>query len=286
MISPTLLYRGTLGSSAATVATTSVNGQTTINSIVVTNKTANARVFSITVGGVYFAYLMPIAAYQTITLDVRQVANPGTAIQAWADAVSAVDLSVSCALQTPTLYLGSGTGSPEGVLTANQGAEWVQTDDSQLTYLKWRKLTGSGNTGWYPDFEGRWKTYTPTLTASTTNPTNWTQTGSYTQEGKLISMKFSLAAGASVTVGSGTYRVAIPVSANTTIPLGSSTCYIYDTSAAGLLTASYPHITSTYIELRYPATYPGGALTGVTNNTPYAWATGDIISAAIIYEAA
>ena len=62
MIAPTLLYRGTLGSSAATVATTSVNGQTTINSIVATNKTANARVFSITVGGVYFAYLMPIPA--------------------------------------------------------------------------------------------------------------------------------------------------------------------------------------------------------------------------------
>jgi hypothetical protein len=201
MISPTLLYRGTLGSSATTVATTTTNGQTTINSIVATNKTANARVFSITVGGVYFAYLMPISAYQTITLDIRQVANPGTAVQAWADATTAVDLSISCAIQTPTLYLGSGTGSPEGVLTASQGAEWVQTNDSQLTYLKWRKLTGSGNTGWYPDFEGRWKTWTPTIAAATGTYTTTSSTAYYTQSGKTI----KLIIGISLTnVGTGT----------------------------------------------------------------------------------
>ena len=285
MISPTLLYRGTLGSSAATVATTSVNGQTTINSIVVTNKTANARVFSITVGGVYFAYLMPIPAYQTITLDVRQVANPGTAIQAWADATTAVDLSISCALQTPTLYLGSGTGSPEGVLTANQGAEWVQTNDSELTYLKWRKLTGSGNTGWYPDFEGRWKTYTPTLTASTTNPTNWTQTGYYTQSGKVITAKWALVAGASVTAGSGTYRVATPVSANLTVRFGTVMAYCFDNSTNTKLHCQPQPDAAGYFQMWYPATYPTGTNTAVTNTT-FTWAQNDEIVGAITYEAA
>lgn len=105
MISPTLLYRGTVAASATTVATTVSNGTTTINSIVATNRTANSRVFSITAGGFYLAYQMPLAAGQTVTLDVRQVCLPSTVIQAWADAATSVDMAISGAVQTaPTGY--------------------------------------------------------------------------------------------------------------------------------------------------------------------------------------
>jgi len=64
-------------------------------------------------------------------------------------------------------------------------------------------------------FSDAWTSYTPTLTASTTNPTNWTQTGYYMQAGKLVIAKFKLTAGASMTAGSGTYYIALPVTANT-----------------------------------------------------------------------
>lgn len=38
----------------------------------------------------------------------------------------------------------SGSGSPEGVVTASPGATYVRTDTSGF----WYKVTGSGNTGW------------------------------------------------------------------------------------------------------------------------------------------
>ncbi len=42
----------------------------------------------------------------------------------------------------------NGTGSPEGVQTANVGTVYVQTDASPATDGLWYKKTGSGNTGW------------------------------------------------------------------------------------------------------------------------------------------
>lgn len=41
----------------------------------------------------------------------------------------------------------SGTGSPEGVVTAPVGSIWFQTD-STVGVSHWRKASGSGNTGW------------------------------------------------------------------------------------------------------------------------------------------
>ena len=41
----------------------------------------------------------------------------------------------------------SGTGSPEGSVTAPVGSIWFQTD-STVGVTHWRKATGSGNTGW------------------------------------------------------------------------------------------------------------------------------------------
>lgn len=41
----------------------------------------------------------------------------------------------------------SGSGSPEGVITANVGAQYVRTDGGPGTYL-YVKVSGTGNTGW------------------------------------------------------------------------------------------------------------------------------------------
>ena len=44
----------------------------------------------------------------------------------------------------------SGTGSPEGVVTAAPGSTWLQTDATTDVkgWLRWIKATGTGNTGW------------------------------------------------------------------------------------------------------------------------------------------
>lgn len=57
---------------------------------------------------------------------------------------------------TPTpLFDVRGSGSPEGVVAGEPGCVWRQTDHATWGYLKWVKASGTGSTGWYPDFEGR-----------------------------------------------------------------------------------------------------------------------------------
>lgn len=137
-------------------------------------------------------------------------------------------------------------------------------------------------------FSDAWTSYTPTLTASTTNPTNWTQTGYYMRAGKLVICRFLLVAGASMTAGSGTYRIALPVAAATTtsfVQLGVALCF--DSSAGAMLKPNCDLDTSvSYFTLAYPATWPSGTLTRVTNTAPWTWATNDLIQATLVYEAA
>ena len=137
-------------------------------------------------------------------------------------------------------------------------------------------------------FADAWTSYTPTLTASTTNPTNWTQTGYYMRAGKLVICKFILTAGASFTAGSGNYRVALPVNASTTgsIEVNPSSSMIADVSTGYLAVPTIIINNTSYLEWRYPATYPTGASTAVSNSTPFAWGSGDIIRGALVYEAA
>lgn len=60
-----------------------------------------------------------------------------------------------------------------------------------------------------------WTSYTPTWTASTTNPTigNGTLTGAYIQAGKLVIFRIRIVLGSTSTRGSGEYRFGYPVTA-------------------------------------------------------------------------
>jgi len=61
--------------------------------------------------------------------------------------------TVSTSLTTPivklstTLFWSAGTGSPEGVVTADVGSLYSRTDGAPSLYVK---ETGTGNTGWTP----------------------------------------------------------------------------------------------------------------------------------------
>lgn len=130
-----------------------------------------------------------------------------------------------------------------------------------------------------------WSSYTPTLTASTTNPTGWTQTGYYIQSGKLITAQFSVVAGASMTAGSGQYRIALPTAARavlSAVPCG--TLELFDTSASDYRTA-VGRIASgvgSYLTVFYSGVNTNNA----QHAAPWAWANGDFISGTITYEAA
>jgi len=55
----------------------------------------------------------------------------------------------------------SGTGSPEGVVTAAPGSTWLQTDATTDVkgWIRWVKATGTGNTGWQvgPEADTGWR---------------------------------------------------------------------------------------------------------------------------------
>ncbi len=58
----------------------------------------------------------------------------------------------------------SGTGSPEGVVTAAPGSRWLQTNATTNVegWIRWVKATGTGNTGWQagPEADTGWRNIT------------------------------------------------------------------------------------------------------------------------------
>lgn len=72
-----------------------------------------------------------------------------SAIAAGFDRLSSRDVML-CILQGASTGSGpgtgtfSGTGSPEGVVTASPGSTYLQTESGSF----WMKQTGTGNTGW------------------------------------------------------------------------------------------------------------------------------------------
>lgn len=131
-----------------------------------------------------------------------------------------------------------------------------------------------------------WTPYTPTLTAVTTNPTLGTGSvveGSYQQVGKKVVARANIKWGSTgLAVGSGRYRVSLPVTAKSLATgnhLGSSMCY--DNS----LDAYWDGIC-----LIGSADYTKVELVSLNNNVsssgPIPWASSDRIEITITYEAA
>lgn len=131
-------------------------------------------------------------------------------------------------------------------------------------------------------------TYTPALTAATTNPTLGTGgviTGRYTQVGKLVIGEFFIAFGsAGTSAGSGNYFVSLPVASVNLLatPLG----YANTLQGTGWGHQTLYVQSASTVQLVYPGTWPNGTLTNVSATTPAAWSTSHQIRGFFCYEAA
>lgn len=138
-----------------------------------------------------------------------------------------------------------------------------------------------------------WQTYTPQLTATTTNPTlgsGSVQQGTYYRVGKLVAVHVFIKFGTSgVSAGSGTYEVSLPVSMDLTnittlaVPAGASAVgsgHIRDDSASGgnndLMAGAR---SSTTVRMHANGQNVGDA-------TPIVWAASDSIALMLSYPAA
>ncbi len=133
-----------------------------------------------------------------------------------------------------------------------------------------------------------WTSWTPVLTATTTNPTLGTGSsvaGKYLKVGKLVTAQFSITFGTSgVNAGNGIYRVSLPVTATIftgsfdTVGIGN----LFDSSAGALYTMTPVMISTTFFELYYTGT----SVYYAQNSSPMTWAASDKITGTLTYQAA
>jgi hypothetical protein len=130
---------------------------------------------------------------------------------------------------------------------------------------------------------GQWEEYTPTWTASTSNPTlgNGTLTGRFMRIGNLIHFRISLTFGSTTTVGSGLYAFTLPAEAANFGHVTVGTGTAYDTSANTRAFAMTRTPTATTADLWRASTEAS-----FTHAAPFAWANGDVLTLHGTYEAA
>jgi hypothetical protein len=129
-----------------------------------------------------------------------------------------------------------------------------------------------------------WETYTPTLTASTTNPTLGTGSsvsGRYGQVNKIVCGQGQINFGsAGVVAGSGFYFVSLPITAQSSGKVIGQFQF-YDASASAVYIGTLISDTTTRSLMYYnnPASV-------TTNAAPFVWAANDFIRYTFQYEAA
>ena len=89
------------------------------------------------------AGLFPIAATGTLIAGITGSASAGIDL-------SQMTFSKAALVLPKGVQISSGTGSPQGVVTAPIGSLWLQTDGATGTTL-WVKEAGASNTGWTPE---------------------------------------------------------------------------------------------------------------------------------------
>jgi hypothetical protein len=180
-----------------------------------------------------------------------------------------------------------GAGEPvlaEGMFayTTDTNTLWLYDGSAWVSAINAASLNGVGS----------WTSYTPVLTASTTNPTLGTGStviGSYAQIKNVVIYRFYIGFGTSgVNAGSGFYYVSLPVAANqfgNFFTASSGQTAFYDSSGNAIYFANAWMDTSTRISIIFQQSF-NGAMANMTNSVPATAAANDVISGYMIYEAA
>lgn len=203
-----------------------------------------------------------------------------------AAASSIVNANIS--LQAPTALLAS-YGRLQTV--ASDGGRPAAVDTTSI----WRSDKQCFETvvsgGWAEHYVSTggpaWTPYTPTLTASVSNPVlgNGTSVGAYKRSGREIVFRAEIAMGSTTTYGSGQYKVSVPVPAKTT-QIQYVNCQLTDISS-GLHWFGFADIAAGTVAalVTYIGTADGSYRT-ISQNQPISWANGDKLNVWGSYEAA
>jgi hypothetical protein len=176
------------------------------------------------------------------------------------------------------LIAGTGSATFDNLPVGTNGQ--VLTADSTVspTGLKWATPSGGF---------GTWASWTPSLTASVTNPTLGTGSvaqGRYVQNGKVVTAVAYFAFGTSgVSAGSGGYRCSLPVNAvNSGYPFAAGSGAFIDVSAANGYILIPQYEATTYVTFRVN----GGGYGDWNASNPVAPSNSDQIHLMFQYEVA
>ena len=142
------------------------------------------------------------------------------------------------------------------------------------------------NTTWAtPTYEGEWTGFTPTWTASSSNPSigNGLIEGRYKIVGKTVQVWMMMTAGSTTTFGSGEYKISLPVTGRSlsqvvlNLVMRDEGSRLYNSLAHNGYTTSGSWTTSE-VTLFWDAGV-------VTNIAPFTWASGDFFIVSGTYEA-
>lgn len=196
-----------------------------------------------------------------------------------------LELSVNPNL-TLTSLNSQGTLVVSGNVTLGNESSDVVTSTAQLTasngiQTTTLKLNGS-------QLETAWTAYTPSWTASTTNPTlgNGTLTGYYKQIGKTVFVRVKLDWGSTTSGGSGDWRFSLPVSAveSDTIQMPCSILDVGNDWYEGTVNGRYAGLTDRSAILALAQS--GHKSQAVAATHPFNWGNGDSLQFNGSYEAA
>ncbi|WP_088320299.1 hypothetical protein [Kineosporia sp. R_H_3] len=181
----------------------------------------------------------------------------------------------------------SAAGAPIAIRSSTERAALTQFDGLLIYRIDTGRYEVSVGGNWLTAIDpNAWQSYTPALTASTTNPTLGTGgsiTGKYIQVGKTVHFRIAVTFGTSPNAGSGSYRFSLPV-ASVAITSGAgeapARAMLWDSSASSRVPRAAYTFSSTIVSLLDES----GALVG--SAAPWTWAAGDIITIHGTYEAA
>ena len=171
--------------------------------------------------------------------------------------------------------------------TPFEGQMIYETDtDKVLVYngSAWLYLSTPQTT----EIGGAWVTFTPTWTASTTNPVlgNGSISGRYCQINKLVLAEYYLVMGSTTTFGSGIYSFSFPITQVATLGLynnlGSGVAFDISAANAYVIAANNLNANTSSFSGRFTGAGNGD----LTSIAPFTFANTDIITFSIQYQVA
>jgi hypothetical protein len=142
--------------------------------------------------------------------------------------------------------------------------------------------------GQFNSFFGAWSTYTPTWTATGSNPSlgNGTLTGRYLQVGRRYDVHIELTCGSTTTYGSGNYSFSLPVAAaaaGTGNRVGHAQALVTGARYGGQVVISPTASTTSPF---FPPNSTTSSLSQGSPSVPGTWASGNSMRMTLTYESA